>query len=72
MIERITAAEARKIANCQSKLDKILIDIEKAANNGEYEITYYTLTNIDIEKLNSMGYKVEVESFYKGHTISWK
>lgn len=72
MNEKLTAVEARKIANCQSRLDKILIDIEKTANNGEFEITYYTLTDIDIDKLKSMGYKVEVEPFYKGHTISWK
>lgn len=72
MNRRITAEEARNIANCQSRLDKVFIDIEESANNGEYEITYYTLSEADIEKLKSMGYKIEKETFYKGHTISWK
>jgi len=88
MKENITAAKAREIATyklgdkAQTKLNRILSDIEKAANENKYAIQYNEyMTNNDavnakvIQELRHLGFEVNAYSDQRDQTsyttISW-
>lgn len=72
----ISAEEARKLADIgneekrKKELDDILKYINIAAQNGDYYIIYYTLSNKNIDYLKEKGFKIHI--YDRQMRISWE
>lgn len=70
--ERITAEEARNMAEVYSNMDNILRDIEQAAIDGIFNKRFIRIVDKDVAKLEKLGFEVEVDKEEKfPYNVVW-
>lgn len=70
--ERITAEEARNMAEVYSNMDDMLRDIEQAAIDGQFNKRFIRIVDKDVAKLEKLGFEVEVDKEEKfPYNVVW-
>lgn len=77
MIDLITAKEARQIADVTTEneiatqLINIMDRIKKESNDGYYYATFYEINEININKLEELGYDVNYDDDIQVYFVEW-